>query len=127
MRITTNKSAKALKWVHIKSAFYSKGLFFPIVKLLTSKSALQDSVYGPTAYHIVHNNSSWSRVHSLSGQKETKFNYNSRIFGEINFKLIFQAGSWPARSNLSGPLLLSSSTSQSLQSAKQKCHKPLCL
>ena len=48
MRITTLKSAKALKWIRIKAAFYSKGLFFPIVKLLTSKSALQDSIYGPT-------------------------------------------------------------------------------
>ena len=48
MKITTRKSAKALKWVRIKAAFYSRGLFFPIVKLLTSKSALQDSVYGPT-------------------------------------------------------------------------------
>ena len=45
MRITTHKSAKALKWVRIKAAFYSKGLFFPIVNLLT---ALQDSVYGST-------------------------------------------------------------------------------
>ena len=52
MRITTNKSAKALKWVRIKSAFYSKGLFFPIGKLLTSKSALQDSVYGPTDFTV---------------------------------------------------------------------------
>ena len=43
------ESAKALNWVRIQAAFYSKGLFFPIVKLLTSKSALQDSVYGSTA------------------------------------------------------------------------------
>ena len=50
MRITTHKSANALKWVHIMAAFYSKGLFFPIVRLLISKSALQDSVYGPTVF-----------------------------------------------------------------------------
>ena len=50
MKITTRKSAKALKWVRIKAAFYSRGLFFPIVKLLTSKSALQDSVYGSTEH-----------------------------------------------------------------------------
>ena len=50
MKITTRKSAKDLKWVRIKAAFYSKGLFFPIVNLLTSKSALQDSVYGSTAF-----------------------------------------------------------------------------
>ena len=47
MRIMTHKSAKALKWVRIKAAFNSKG-FFSIVKLLTSKSALQDSIYGST-------------------------------------------------------------------------------
>ena len=48
MIITTHKSTKALKWVRIKAAFYKKGLFFPAVKLLTSKSALQDSIYGST-------------------------------------------------------------------------------
>ena len=32
MRIMTHKSAKALKWVCIKAAFYSKGLFFPHCK-----------------------------------------------------------------------------------------------
>lgn len=41
MKITTLGSTKALKWVRSK-----KRSLFPIEKLLTSKSTLQDSVYG---------------------------------------------------------------------------------
>ena len=41
---------KSSKLFRIKAAFYSKGLIFPIVKLLTSKSAKQDSDYGSTDF-----------------------------------------------------------------------------
>ena len=72
MKITTRKSAKALKWVRIKAAFYSKGLFFTIVKLSTSKSALQDSVYGPTASRSILRNTNADPV-PIQAQTETPY------------------------------------------------------
>ena len=45
-------SSKALKWVRIKSSFFSKGLFFTIIKLFVLKSSKQDFVFGRTAYPL---------------------------------------------------------------------------
>ena len=41
-------SSKALKWVLIKSSFFSKGLFFTIIMLFVLKSTKQDFVFGRT-------------------------------------------------------------------------------
>ena len=43
-------SSKALKWVLIKSSFFSKGLFFTIIMLFVLKSSKQDFVFGRTDY-----------------------------------------------------------------------------
>ena len=45
-------SSKALKWVLIKSSFFSKGLFFTIIMLFVLKSSKQDLIFERTVTSI---------------------------------------------------------------------------
>ena len=61
-------------------AFHSRGRIFPIVRLLTSKSAKQDSVFGSTERH-------WAVWKTGQSRSEHALNYNN--YKNFNFACIF--------------------------------------